>query len=97
MRQDKARTARNSAFEETMKKALKLAKKSPTSENIRLAVKATDKATKHYIIHKNKAARVKSALSKLIAGKSEGKKVATAAKVTKKATVKKSSAKKTAK
>lgn len=97
LRQDKARTARNSAVEEAMKKTLKLARKSPTAENIRLAVQATDKATKHYIIHKNKAARIKSALSKLVAGKSEVIVSKPKTKANKKATVKKSLAKKSSK
>ena len=69
LRQDKKRTAHNSAFEEAYKKAVKAAKKTPTAESVRLATKATDKAVKHHLVNKNKAARVKSSLAKLIAGK----------------------------
>lgn len=99
LRQDKARTARNKAVEELMKKLLKKAKASPTSENIRLAVQATDKAAKKYIIHKNKAARVKSALAKIGSSKEGAKAPTTKAKTkaAKIATVKKSKANKTQK
>lgn len=102
LRQDKSRTARNKAVEDLMKKLLKKAKASPTTENIRLAVQATDKAAKKYIIHKNKAARVKSGLAKLTQVKTGEK--ATVVKETKaktkaakKATVKKSLSNKTKK
>lgn len=98
LRQDKKRTARNSVFEETMRKTLKEAKKSPTAESVRLATQATDKAVKHHLLHKNKAARIKSGLAKLLSGKATVKKVEVkpATKKEKKATVKKSLSKKTA-
>ena len=51
-----------------MKTAIKKARLNPTAEVISMAVKATDQATKHFIIHKNKAARIKSMLSKLLSG-----------------------------
>ena len=42
-------------------------KKAPNMENLRKAFSAVDRAVKRHIIHKNKAARVKSQLSKLLA------------------------------
>lgn len=67
LRQDKKRTERNSAVEETMRFGIKKARKSPSAESVRLATKVIDKAVKNHILHKNKAARVKSALAKLLA------------------------------
>lgn len=87
LRQDKKRQAQNSVVETTLRKVLKKTRKSPTVENVRLATKAADKAVKKHIIHKNKAAHIKSDLSKLIAGKVTPKK-------TEKAGAKKSPSKK---
>jgi small subunit ribosomal protein S20 len=60
----------------TNKKALsfidlivKKARKTPTQESIKKAFKAIDKGTKTGIFHKNKGARMKSSLAKLIAKK----------------------------
>lgn len=66
LRKDRNRTKRNKDFSDLLKTALKKAKKFPTEKNIKGAVVLTDKAVKNNIIHKNKAARVKSRLSKLI-------------------------------
>lgn len=46
--------------------AVRKAKKSKTAENVRVAVSKVDTAVKKKIIHKNKAARMKSSLSKLL-------------------------------
>lgn len=45
---------------------IKKAKKKPTPENIRKTFKAIDKSVKNNIFHKNKGARIKSQLSKLL-------------------------------
>jgi len=45
--------------------ALRNAKKSPTKKNIQEVFSLSDKARKKRIIHKNKAARIKSRASKL--------------------------------
>ncbi len=66
LRKDRKRTKRNKDFSDRLKTALKKAKKLPTDKNIKDAVVLVDKAVKNNIIHKNKAARVKSGLSKLI-------------------------------
>lgn len=47
-------------------KALRAAKKSKTKKSIETATSLTDKAAKKRTIHKNKAARIKSQLSKLL-------------------------------
>lgn len=46
--------------------SLRLAKKGRKEKDIRLAVSLTDRAAKKHAIHKNKAARIKSSLSKLL-------------------------------
>jgi small subunit ribosomal protein S20 len=66
LRQDKKRTKRNKSTKDFFKEVLKNARKDPTTESLRLAVKITDKSVKKNLIHKNKAARIKSALSKLL-------------------------------
>ncbi|AKM83037.1 hypothetical protein A2422_03615 [Candidatus Woesebacteria bacterium RIFOXYC1_FULL_31_51] len=47
-------------------KALRSAKKTKTKKNIETAISLADKAAKKNTIHKNKAARIKSQLSKLL-------------------------------
>lgn len=76
LRKDKVRAQRNSILRANLKQALKKATKKPSLESIKKAVKSADKAVKNKIIHKNKAARIKSRLSKLIKptkGKSDKK------------------------
>ena len=46
--------------------AIRLAKKSKTTAKIITAVSLADRAAKRRVIHKNKAARIKSQLSKLL-------------------------------
>jgi len=65
LRQDKKRTKANNFQRDTLKKVLKEAVKSKTAEKVRKAVSLVDKAVKKGLIHKNKAARIKSRLSKL--------------------------------
>lgn len=49
-----------------LEKAIRTAKKTKTKKSVEEAVSLTDKATKKRTIHKNKAARIKSQLSKLL-------------------------------
>jgi len=65
LRQDIKREKVNDLLRKTLKEAIKDAQKSKTAEKIRKAVVLTDKAAKKNLIHKNKAARIKSSLSKL--------------------------------
>ena len=64
LRQDKKREKTNNLLRKTFKGAVKDAQKSKTTEKIKKAVKLVDKAVKKKLIHKNKAARIKSGLSK---------------------------------
>ncbi|RJR14576.1 30S ribosomal protein S20 [Candidatus Microgenomates bacterium] len=66
MHQDRKRRQVNLLVKEAYKKALKHAKKSPTQKTISGAFSALDTAAKKHIIHKNKAARLKSSLSHLL-------------------------------
>ncbi len=67
MRKDKVRTARNSRRENAVKRAVKTTKKEANPKNLTAAFSQLDKAVKVNLIHKNKAARLKSRLSKLLA------------------------------
>lgn len=69
LRQDKKRTLHNKSLENLFKKMVKEATKNPSEANIKKAVSAVDKAAKKNIIHKNKASRIKSSLSKLLGKK----------------------------
>ena len=68
------RALRGSKNKETINKliigklevAVRAARKSKTTEKILKAVSLADKAAKKKVIHKNKAARIKSQLSKLL-------------------------------
>jgi small subunit ribosomal protein S20 len=101
LRQDKVRTAKNKKQREQYKDAIKAARKNPAAKAVSAAFAEIDKASKNKLIHKNKAGRLKSSLSKIIddtkkvvkkeVAKVEGK---PAAKATKKKAVKKSSTKK---
>ncbi len=65
LRKDRKMEKLNSVVKEGYRSAVKKAQKSKTPENVKLAVKLIDKATKKRLLHKNKAARLKSKLSKL--------------------------------
>ena len=71
LRQDKKRTARNKTIENKLKTFIKRAKKDRSEKAVKEATKAADKAAKHHVIHKNKAARIKSSLSKLLGKKTQ--------------------------
>lgn len=66
LRQDKKRTERNQKLRNAYREALRKVKKAASEKNITAAVSLVDKAAKNHIIHKNKAARLKSRLSKLL-------------------------------
>lgn len=97
LKQDKKRTIRNKLVKNTFKLAVKKAKTEKNAKTVSGAFKAIDKAVKKNLIHKNKAARMKSSLSKLVSGSGAKSKTAEA-KNTKPASVKtKPAAKKVAK
>lgn len=64
LRRDKRRAIVNLRIKRKMKAALKKAKEKPIKKNLALAYSALDRAVKKKIIHKNKAARLKSKLTK---------------------------------
>ncbi len=65
VRKDKYRTRLNKSRIEKVKKLIKIAKTSSDKKNIQKAQSAIDKLVKVNIIHKNKAARLKSQLAKI--------------------------------
>lgn len=66
LRKDIKRERENSAFEKRVDTLIKKAGKKPSEKTIKEAFSAVDRSVKKHIIHKNKAARLKSRLSKLI-------------------------------
>lgn len=74
LRQDKGRTARNEVVKKAYRTAIKAVKKLSESakkvgpESVSTAYKKIDKATKKHLLHPNKAARLKSRVSKLARG-----------------------------
>lgn len=66
VRKDKLRTARNKKRELNLKSLVKKARTNHTAKDLQAAFSALDKAAKVKLIHPNKAARLKSRLSKSI-------------------------------
>ena len=81
LRKDRKRQIQNQKIETTLEKFIRDTKKSPSVKKVQEAFSLIDKASKKNIIHKNKAGRLKSSLSKLIKrgpGKSSKKNLKTA-------------------
>jgi small subunit ribosomal protein S20 len=74
LRADKKRTISNKKSESLIDGIVKKTKKKPTKENLAQAFKAIDKGVKKGIMHKNKAARLKSKLSILESSNKASKK-----------------------
>ena len=74
LRQDKKRAKNNMPVKKKFREAVKKARKKPTLKNLKQAYSILDKAAKKKIIHKNKAARLKSRLAKLLKKKKANKK-----------------------
>lgn len=66
LRHDRMRTTQSNKVRETLRKLIKAARMNPGKKSLTAAYCALDKATKKHIMHKNKAARLKSRLSKLL-------------------------------
>lgn len=64
MRSDKRKRARNLRAKLIVKAAVKTARQHPGSETFKIAQRALDKAVTARLIHRNKAARLKSRLVK---------------------------------
>ena len=67
MRKDKVRTQRNKKRGLELKKLIKQARTQKSAKSLQAVYSALDKAAKVRLIHKNKASRLKSRLSKLTA------------------------------
>jgi small subunit ribosomal protein S20 len=66
----------NAIYLAKLEMAVRAAKKSKSAEKVLTAISLADRAAKKHMIHKNKAARIKSALAKLLpAQKSPAKKL----------------------
>ena len=66
VRQDKRKTIYNIRTKKAYKQAVVAFRKKPTAKSISEVFSKLDRAAKTNLIHKNKAARLKSRLSKLI-------------------------------
>lgn len=64
MRQDKKKTAHNLKIKLNLKSAVKKMRSKPTAKALQEVFSKLDKATKTKLIHPNKAARLKSRLTK---------------------------------
>lgn len=69
LRQTERRTVFNRRLKSKAKQTIKAFEKNPTKDNLKKAYSALDKAVKRNIFHKNKAARTKGKLSKLLVKK----------------------------
>lgn len=86
LRQDKKREIRRKKLKDTLQDTIKKARRAPTIISVKKAGQLIDKAAKNHLVHKNKAARIKSSLAKLI---SKDRKVTEAPKKTRKSAKKK--------
>ncbi len=66
MKRDVRKRALNATQRAAMKKSVKAARRNPNTDTLKVAQKSLDKAAKNNLMHKNKAARLKSRLSKLL-------------------------------
>jgi len=66
VRKDKLRTTRNKKRADALKNLIKKARTTKSVKDIQAVFSALDKAAKVKLIHPNKAARLKSRLSKLL-------------------------------
>lgn len=66
LRSSKRKEGVNKRIRTNIEVAIRLAKKDKTRKKVLTAISLVDRAAKKKIIHKNKAARIKSALTKLL-------------------------------
>ena len=66
LRGSKRKARVNSLMRTRLEIAVRLAKKGKKEKDILSAISITDRLTKNHVIHKNKAAHLKSTLSKLL-------------------------------
>ena len=66
LKQDKKRTKVNKPYREKYRLAVKAVRANPSLKTLKAATAALDKAAKKKVIHKNKASRLKSRLTRLL-------------------------------
>lgn len=66
LRQDRKKEKRNNILRKLLAQTVKKAQKNITAKSLQDSFRLIDKATKNGLIHKNKGAHIKSALSKLL-------------------------------
>lgn len=69
LRKDRKRTLHNKVIRDTLKGNIKGTRNNPTKEKFAELFSSLDKAVKTNLMHKNKAARIKSRLTKAAAAK----------------------------
>ncbi len=73
LRSSKRKEVVNQQIRANLEVAIRIAKKRKGAKNISTAISLTDRAAKRNVIHKNKAARIKSSLSKLLPRQAKGR------------------------
>lgn len=66
LRKDEKRRKINLSWEKAYKQAIRKAKKTKTEEALKEVYSKIDRAVKKHVIHKNKGARLKSKVAKLL-------------------------------
>lgn len=66
LRHDISQTKRNASKKAALRSAVKSMRKKPTQKTLTEVFSILDKGVKTHLVHKNKAARLKSRLSKLL-------------------------------
>lgn len=66
LRQDRKHEKQNDLLRNDLRKALREVKKIKSGKSASKAISIIDKASKNNIIHKNKASRLKSSISKIV-------------------------------
>ncbi|MFZ5845067.1 MAG: 30S ribosomal protein S20 [Patescibacteria group bacterium] len=66
LRRDRRRTAQNARARRKLRTAVKAMRQKPSAKALAAAFKTLDKATKTHLIHRGRAARLKSRLTKLL-------------------------------
>ncbi|QQG41965.1 MAG: 30S ribosomal protein S20 [Candidatus Woesebacteria bacterium] len=75
LRGSKVKESVNKLIISKLEAAIRIAKKDKTTGKITVAISLADRAAKKKVIHKNKAARIKSQMAKLLVKKTEKKEI----------------------
>lgn len=66
LRRDRTLETHNAKIRMSLRESIKSVRRNPTVKALSLAFKRLDKAAKIHVVHKNKASRLKSRLSRLL-------------------------------